>query len=217
MADQVSVAANRFEELRSRQAVAWRRGKRLSVESLIGAVGTLHDDKFLELIYAEALLRGEHGELVAVDEYVLRFPKLAEGLRRLFAVHDVLKSPETSADGVHNRPARQDSWQQDNADAFMENDRLDELLSLWQQSYETGRVISADELCRECPELLPRVAQRIEEVRQAIRLALTVNWPVADDSLTLVKSMEIEPRDSDASTPFAFTRRSRTMLTGLLV
>ncbi len=84
----------RLDDLRDRQHSAWQRRERLLVESLIaGITPALVDNELLELIYAEVMLRAEMGETCQVDEYIQRFPKFTESLRRLFAVHQALESP----------------------------------------------------------------------------------------------------------------------------
>jgi hypothetical protein len=40
--------------------------------------------------------------------------------------------------------------------------RLEDLLSVWQRHADDGKVISAKELCRDCPELLPELERRLE-------------------------------------------------------
>src|SRR5262245_50449617 len=47
--------------------------------------------------------------------------------------------------------------------------RLDELLARWRQGRDSGQVISAEELCRDCPVLLPALRRRISDllVREA--------------------------------------------------
>src|SRR5438067_2438198 len=43
--------------------------------------------------------------------------------------------------------------------------RLRELLLLWEEARERGEILSAAELCRDCPELEPELARRIESLR----------------------------------------------------
>jgi hypothetical protein len=45
------------------------------------------------------------------------------------------------------------------------DDRLDNLLELWQTEYERGRDIPPHELCRDCPELLTEVKSRIAKLK----------------------------------------------------
>lgn len=41
------------------------------------------------------------------------------------------------------------------------NDKLDELLLQWEEVYEQGQNLPAEELCADCPELIPELQQRI--------------------------------------------------------
>jgi hypothetical protein len=51
------------------------------------------------------------------------------------------------------------------------DDRIDELLDLWQVLYAAGRDVPADELCRDCPELADEVGRRLAVLRFALRPA----------------------------------------------
>src|SRR5262245_36407328 len=42
--------------------------------------------------------------------------------------------------------------------------RLDELLARWSRLRATGEAPSVEELCRDCPELLPELRQRIDDL-----------------------------------------------------
>ena len=100
MSGDSSLVGQRMDDFRDRQWLAWQRGERLLVEALIaGVTPPLTDSELLELIYAEVTLRAEREEHCPVDEYVQRFPKFAESLRQLFAIHEALESP----DGVPSR------------------------------------------------------------------------------------------------------------------
>lgn len=72
-------------ELRSR----WRSGERVFVESLGERFEWLRsdDDRLLDLLYHELLIREEYGDQPTVDEYIERFPRLTEQLQRQFEVH----------------------------------------------------------------------------------------------------------------------------------
>lgn len=84
---------SRLDTLRGRQLTAWQSGEWLQVESLIQSEGVLlTDDEVLELIYVEIMLRSEHGDACAIDEYLRRFPQFTESLRRLFAIHQALEA-----------------------------------------------------------------------------------------------------------------------------
>ena len=44
--------------------------------------------------------------------------------------------------------------------------RLDELLDQWEEAREEGQELTAEELCRDCPELLDEVKRQIEALRK---------------------------------------------------
>ncbi len=46
-----------------------------------------------------------------------------------------------------------------------DQERLDELLDRWEESMERGLPITAEELCADCPDLLPRLKEQIEALR----------------------------------------------------
>ena len=80
--------------LRAEQVESWRRGEQTRVEELITAAPDLLNtaDGLLDLIYSELLLREEAGEHPAADEFVARFPALADEIRRQFAIHAALSA-----------------------------------------------------------------------------------------------------------------------------
>jgi hypothetical protein len=45
-------------------------------------------------------------------------------------------------------------------------DRLGELLLLWDELRRQGRAVTVGELCTDCPELVQELARRIEAVRE---------------------------------------------------
>jgi formylglycine-generating enzyme required for sulfatase activity len=47
------------------------------------------------------------------------------------------------------------------------DDPLDRLISRWRQRRSEGQPLCAEELCRDCPELLPEVQRRLRELEQA--------------------------------------------------
>jgi hypothetical protein len=71
------------------QQERWRRGERVLAESYLAQWPTLRTDeeRALDLIYQEVLLREEAGEAPALAEYQGRFPQWAEPLQLLFEVH----------------------------------------------------------------------------------------------------------------------------------
>jgi hypothetical protein len=52
------------------------------------------------------------------------------------------------------------------------DDRIQELLDRWETWQAQGRSVTAEELCRDCPELLPEVERRIQAL-QAMRPLVT--------------------------------------------
>jgi DNA-directed RNA polymerase subunit RPC12/RpoP len=77
--------------LRADQRRRWTQGNRLRVEDYLRHLGPAEDtEAILDLIYAEVLLREEQGQRPRQDEYVRRFPRLAEPLARQFAIHQAL-------------------------------------------------------------------------------------------------------------------------------
>ena len=53
----------------------------------------------------------------------------------------------------------------------MSEDRLNSLLTVWQEQQCQGRDLSAAELCRDCPELAEPLGQRIQVLRFDPRIA----------------------------------------------
>jgi serine/threonine protein kinase len=51
--------------------------------------------------------------------------------------------------------------------SMIQLDQLDDLLDQWEESREQGQELSAEELCRECPELTQQVAQQIQKLRRS--------------------------------------------------
>jgi serine/threonine protein kinase/WD40 repeat protein len=82
------------EALCSEQRWRWRAGDHLLVEAYLQQHPTLDADAnlVLELVYNEVLLREEHGETPGPEEYVRRFPRLADRLQPLFEVHGALEA-----------------------------------------------------------------------------------------------------------------------------
>ena len=93
MNDQVVTSAI-LSEYRQRQRSAWESGQRVPIEQLLADRPELRDsaEGILDLIYAEICLREEHGESLTQEEYSQRFPQLSERIRKLFEVHEALRS-----------------------------------------------------------------------------------------------------------------------------
>jgi serine/threonine protein kinase/WD40 repeat protein len=90
------------------QRSRWDRGERVPVEHFLSNKPGLRDNTevLLDLIYAEVVLRREAGETPTVDEYVARFPALAEPIRTQFEVDFVIDSGMT-----HPGPGGADDFQ----------------------------------------------------------------------------------------------------------
>ncbi|HEY1380903.1 MAG TPA: protein kinase, partial [Gemmataceae bacterium] len=80
------------------QEARWRRGERVSAETYFARDPELADPSArLDLIYAEIILRESFGERPTAAEYAFRFPALADRIRPLFSLHQVLVSDSTPA------------------------------------------------------------------------------------------------------------------------
>src|SRR4051794_14539450 len=77
--------------LLAHQRRGWRRGERAPVETYLERQPELHDDPetVLDLIYNEIVLRAELGESPGLEEYVRRFPHLADPLGLQFELEGV--------------------------------------------------------------------------------------------------------------------------------
>jgi serine/threonine protein kinase len=92
--------ASQLDVLRADQLEHWRRGERRLVEDYLRDNDSLgrDDEAMLELIYNEVVVREELGEAPRLEEYLARFPNLAESLRRQFELHRLLESPALRSD-----------------------------------------------------------------------------------------------------------------------
>jgi serine/threonine protein kinase len=87
------------------QRTRWARGDRVPVEQYLKhqpALGN-NTEALLDLIYAEVVLRRERGETPTPEEYVARFPDLAEPIRTQFEVDAVIDSQATQIVGADER------------------------------------------------------------------------------------------------------------------
>src|SRR6516162_6852862 len=80
------------ESLLDDQSLRWRQGKRWPVEAYLERRPDVRadTDQVLDLVYHEILLRIRQGETPQLDEYLQRFPELADEVRGLFEVHQVV-------------------------------------------------------------------------------------------------------------------------------
>lgn len=80
------------DRVRLRQQQHWDAGERILLETLLPGEREVDIETLLDLIYAEVLLREEHGERPSLEEYQCRFPHLIEALRRQFEFHQAVSS-----------------------------------------------------------------------------------------------------------------------------
>jgi WD40 repeat protein len=76
------------------QRQRWQTGERVPTEAYLHAYPALADapEAALELVYGEFLLREQHGESPALDEYQRRFPQYAARLRQQLLLHQAMAS-----------------------------------------------------------------------------------------------------------------------------
>ena len=90
--------------LRSEIGLRWEGPERATVEDYRDGYPELDDDGLVALIYEEFCLREEEGEAPVPIEYDERFPKLANRLRRVFDIHDLVGSGGSAAFRVTATP-----------------------------------------------------------------------------------------------------------------
>jgi serine/threonine protein kinase len=86
--------ANEPALLLEEQTSCWRRGERVAVEDLLARRPGLGADGLLDLITNEVLLRQQAGETPLLEEYLRRFPDLAEPLRMQFEVERAIHASD---------------------------------------------------------------------------------------------------------------------------
>jgi tetratricopeptide (TPR) repeat protein len=184
----------RLSLVRDDQRRRWRGGDRALVEGYLERWPALAEDTqgLLDLVYAEVLLREERGETPTLEEYLRRFPDQADSLKRQFALHRALADDHVltgSADSASTPAAEAElkrlpcgnrnaesaslpetsSLKANSLQAFPEtvNDRIGELLLLWEALRAEGRALSAEELCTDCPDLVEELRRLIEVLQAA--------------------------------------------------
>jgi serine/threonine protein kinase/Flp pilus assembly protein TadD len=82
----------------------WRGGDHVVVEDYFATAPWLRTDteSLLDLIYNEIRLREEHGEAPVLDEYLQRFPRLADALAVQFEVHQAMRAGEVLEEPFSN-------------------------------------------------------------------------------------------------------------------
>jgi len=83
--------------LRAEVGLRWDAGDRVTVEQYRDSYPELDVDGLVALIYEEFCLREEAGEAPVPAEYDQRFPALANRLRRVFDIHDLIGSGGSAA------------------------------------------------------------------------------------------------------------------------
>lgn len=77
-----------------RQRVAWMNSRRISIEDLLAQTPFQNDPEVqLDLVYNEVVIREELGEAPELDDYVGRYPHLAEDLKLHFEIHRAVNDP----------------------------------------------------------------------------------------------------------------------------
>lgn len=91
------VGSNLATSLLADQRARWERDDRVPVEDFLESTPNLKDnpEALVDLIYAEVLLRRERGEDPTADEYVLRFPDLAEPIQTQFELDAAMDEAST--------------------------------------------------------------------------------------------------------------------------
>jgi tetratricopeptide (TPR) repeat protein/predicted Ser/Thr protein kinase len=81
------------------QAERWLDGVRIPAEAYLQLHPALRGDSTsaFELVYGEFVLRESLGELPSVEEFVWRFPRFADRLRRQLEIHKALRAEEKTA------------------------------------------------------------------------------------------------------------------------
>ena len=64
-----------------------------------------------------------------------------------------------------------------------DEDRLADLLIQWEEILESGRDVSAEELCHDCPQLIEQLARRIKALKSTAWMDNTVDYGGDDDSV----------------------------------
>jgi len=66
----------------------------------------------------------------------------------------------------------------------MDDSRLNDLLLDWEERFDKGQDMSAEDLCRDCPHLGAELARRIAVIRKVARLAAPAISPAGSDPST---------------------------------
>lgn len=70
-----------------------------------------------------------------------------------------------------------------------EQDLIADLLVAWEEAYDEGKDISAEELCTECPHLTSQVKQKIEDLRATAWIKKDPARPLTDNRLADIRDL----------------------------
>ena len=104
-----STSGQSVDALLDLQSGYWAGGEPRSVEAILEFRPALRDcpDLVLDLIYHEVVLRQRWGDSPRLEEYVERFPHLADSLRTQFEVHHALQAGASPLPTIPGGPAAQ--------------------------------------------------------------------------------------------------------------
>jgi serine/threonine-protein kinase len=97
----------------------------------------------------------------------------------------------------------------------MSEERLDHLLSAWQEQQRQGRDVSAAELCRDQPELAPELERRIRALRQMDNVALEAAQTLPPASPpSEAATLPPDPAAAEFTVPLGSTSADRVSIPG---
>ncbi|AGA25279.1 serine/threonine-protein kinase [Singulisphaera acidiphila] len=94
----------RLALLRADIALRWEAGEKVMVEWYRDRYPDLGDETLVALIYEEFCLREENQDTPDPAEYRARFPEVASRLRRVFDIHGLVGSGQTTTTHAHSVP-----------------------------------------------------------------------------------------------------------------
>jgi tRNA A-37 threonylcarbamoyl transferase component Bud32 len=158
---------------------AWRRGQRPAIDDHLKGAGAKRRLVLVELVHADLEYRLRAGEAARVEEYLERYPELVsevEMVLDLIAAEYRLRrraEPGLEPEEYGRRfpqyaaelAGRLREWPPcagptENRPANL-SERLLKILADYEEQRLQGRVVSLEELCPDCPELLPEVQRQL--------------------------------------------------------
>src|SRR5262249_7504801 len=97
----------RLALLRAELTLRWEAGEKVSAEWYRDRYPDLESESLVALVYEEFCLREEDDDAPTPDDYEARFPEVASRLRRVFDIHRLVGSGQTTAmhmPGVNELP-----------------------------------------------------------------------------------------------------------------